>query len=316
MRIKLRSKAGVLISIGTLLLIGVLLFAYKQFKIIGRFDLGDKAPEKVKLGSENNNEKDTELDFIFLGDTGTGNENQYNVGKSIKGYCEGIKCEAMLIVGDVIYERGVTSLNDSGFQSKFEKPYEGIDLPIYIAFGNHDYLGCKDCYLQYGAISKKWRMPSRYYSISKDDLLDIFVIDTENFDAGQQDWLKKSLSESKAKHKIVSGHRPLLTFEEAHKDEKWDGKDQLKEIICNNAEVYVAAHSHILEDNGKIEGCKVEQLVTGAGGASLRKIIPNGVSKFNYYGYGFVSLKIGENGVRWEFVDDKAKVLYQREVNE
>jgi hypothetical protein len=101
--------------------------------------------------------------FILLGDSGTGEQPQYEVSNGISKYCSDDNCKSMFILGDVIYEKGVTSVNDTQFTTKFKEPYKNIKLPIYIVFGNHDYLGCIDCYLKFISDSPKWLMPAGFF---------------------------------------------------------------------------------------------------------------------------------------------------------
>ena len=47
----------------------------------------------------------------------------------------------MQLLGDNIYDSGVTSVTDPQWQTKFEIPYMGVNLPFYVVLGNHDYGG-------------------------------------------------------------------------------------------------------------------------------------------------------------------------------
>ena len=131
------------------------------------------------------------ITLIAVGDTGTGNSSQIQVGKAVAKVCKESSCDAVVILGDVIYDRGVRSVNDSKFKTHFEDPYEEIEVPIYIALGNHDYLGCTECYLEYSNHSSKWKFPSFYYRQSFGEILDLFVLDTENLSEKEQAWLEK-----------------------------------------------------------------------------------------------------------------------------
>jgi hypothetical protein len=59
--------------------------------------------------------------FAVLGDTGEGNTAQYDVGRAIKTICDRAGgCDFALLLGDNIYDDGVTSTTDSQWQTKFE----------------------------------------------------------------------------------------------------------------------------------------------------------------------------------------------------
>lgn len=247
--------------------------------------------------------------LIFLGDNGTGNEKQKNVAKSIKDYCSETNCIEGYILGDVIYEKGVSSIDDNQFQQKFEQPYNNINFPFYIIFGNHDYLGCKECYLKY--TSRLWKMPAYFYKRSVDNV-DLFIIDTNNFDLTQQQWLENGLKQSRKNLKIVLGHHPLITFEETHSGEAWSGKNELKNILCiSKVDIYFSGHSHVLEYIDNKNTCGFKQVISGGGGADIRKIKNNNIDKFYLEKNGFVSLEINtNNNFVLRFVDDKANVKY------
>jgi len=248
--------------------------------------------------------------FIFLGDTGTGDENQLKVAQAVKEHCDKYKnCQAVFILGDVICDEGVESIDDPQFTTKFEEPYKDINLPFYIAYGNHDYLGCTDCYLQYSNISEKWKMPSPYYKLSFADLVSFLVINTEAFNSQQQNWLKQKLEKSHTPFKIVLGHKPLVTYETNYIKRNWPGKKELKNIVCQTADFYISGHAHLLEDNGILENCQVRQLISGGGGSTPRKIYPPHGGEFYFEGNGFLSLSVSEGKIEYAFFDKEGTLL-------
>ncbi len=266
-----------------------------------------------------------ETTYILVGDTGSGLPAQKQVATAIKEYCDHIQnCQAVLILGDVIYEEGVKNIDDPQFQTKFEQPYAEINLPFYIAFGNHDYAGCTQCYLDYSAKSQKWNMPASYYSVP--ELLnaterppvkplpeiEFFVIDTEKFDAVQQQWLHKTLQSSTKTWKVIVGHRPIESFEVSKYHEDWSGKTKLLEEVCHTADFYAAGHAHLLEDRGQLEGCSVKQLVAGGGGATIRKVVENNPDRFVHEGYGFLAVTVQGSTLHYQFVDDRGNVLEEQ----
>jgi len=250
--------------------------------------------------------------FAVLGDTGTGGEAQKQVGALVADYCNTVACEGVFVAGDVIYERGVSRLDDEQFQTKFEVPYKEIRAPFYLAFGNHDYLGCVDCYYAYSNRSDKWHMPERYYQQEFDTVL-FYVIDTNNFDTTQQDWLTRRLAAADDRWKIVVGHHPLEAYDVVHAGEHWNGRDALKKIICNQADLYISGHSHLLMDVGVIDGCGVRQLISGAGGAHLYDVLTVVPVESHYTDYGFLFLDIKPNELRYGFhlVDQRDVYSYR-----
>lgn len=250
--------------------------------------------------------------FIMLADTGAASPAQFEVADTITKLCdEEQNCRAAFIAGDIIYEEGVTSVDDPQFKTKFEDVYQNSNLPFYIAYGNHDYLGCQECYLGYALKSSKWKMPARYYRQDFNDT-SFWIIDTEQFDLEQQNWLKDELGQSAATWKVVVGHRPIATNEATKVKENWNGKAELKDIICTQASLYVAGHAHILEDLGSLEGCTAQQLVVGGGGAYVRETADYHPTLFDHAGNGFAHLTTTAEQLTITFVDAVGGKLFER----
>lgn len=119
--------------------------------------------------------------FVVVGDTGTGNEPQYEVAAAIGRVCEAKGCDFLVHTGDIIYDVGPRSVDDEQFEVKFERPYGSLGLPVYLTLGNHDVGGdpsdaedlerwqrVGDLNVAYGQRvdrpSDSWRMPARSYA--------------------------------------------------------------------------------------------------------------------------------------------------------
>lgn len=278
----------------------LIIFSLCSFFLLAKsVDLGHNSP--IHAGSDPSY-------VVILGDTGTGEQKQYDIANRVKKYCQNHNCYSAFIAGDVIYNDGVSNLSDPQFDTKFEDPYAQVDLVFNIAYGNHDYHGCTKCYMDYSDLSPKWNMPFKYYKVSYPDV-DYFVINTEKVTQKQQDWLASKLSTSKAKWKVVVGHKPLITYEASHTGERWDGRQEIKSIICRNADVYVTGHAHLLEDIGKVTDCTVKQLISGGGGASTRSVIPNQKDKFVYEARGFLTMGVVDGNLTYGFRDIHGTLL-------
>ena len=81
---------------------------------------------------------DARVRFIAIGDPGTGSEHQFAVGAAMAQVCEARGCEFVVELGDNIYLSGVSSAYDEQFETKFEAPYAGLDVPFFLVLGNHD----------------------------------------------------------------------------------------------------------------------------------------------------------------------------------
>ena len=110
------------------------------------------------------------MECILVGDTGSGNNDQYKVAESMTRLIQKKpKIQSVLIVGDNIYPSGCYSVDDPQFNEKFQKPYENINLPFYLCLGNHDYGTMISNYTQSQIdytvskknIDHKWNMPKK-----------------------------------------------------------------------------------------------------------------------------------------------------------
>ena len=166
--------------------------------------------------------------FIALGDTGKGNADQRKVAVAIRDLCAMRGCDFVLMLGDNIYDAGVDSVTDAQWQSKFEEPYRDIDLPFYVALGNHDYGGKLiidapgignewergKIEVDYSAVSTKWNMPDTHYTFTHGHVgfvvLDTNAILWDNTVYGDQAaWLPNAMMEVAGKDWVfVAGHHP------------------------------------------------------------------------------------------------------------
>ena len=239
---------------------------------------------------------ETPVRFIMTGDTGTGKEGQKIVAKAIEKVCADKGCQFALFGGDNIYQKGVDSVRDSQFQYKFELPYERLKFPIFLTLGNHDQSGWRpgsgvypengDFEVEYTKVSKKWKMPSRYYSVTapfkdpenptllnSNPILEVFVIDTNplapgakpvykwylpgnEYDKNQRAWLRKSIEKSSASWKFVLGHHPYRSngghgnageFGGSSPQNGEELKKMFEQEACGKVDFIVSGHDHSIQ---------------------------------------------------------------------
>jgi len=253
------------------------------------------------------NKKSEKIKFVAVGDAGTGGIYQYNVAKAMKNKCENNSCDFGLMLGDNIYEYGVSSVKDSQFITKFELPYKDLNFPFYMVLGNHDYLGNPNAQVEYTKKSNKWIMPSRAYSFSK-GIVDFFAIDSNSLSLSQEKDLIKKLDNSKARWKIVFAHHPRYS-NGLHGNASYFLGKVLDNALCNRADMYIAGHDHNKEHLKKV--CGVEYLVVGSGGGSLRPVRQASNSLFAKSSYGFSWFEVDKNSLHFQFIDTDGKVEYE-----
>jgi tartrate-resistant acid phosphatase type 5 len=263
--------------------------------------------------------------YIITGDTGTGNEGQYRMARSFTKYCQENDCTAMIHVGDIIYDNGISSADDPQMDYKFEIPYSKMDMPFYMSLGNHDYWGCADCVVDYANSGKsdKFYMPAKSYVHREEPSINFYITDTETMedDPSQLDWLKEEMTKDQdGKWKIVVGHRPIATHTQKHQDALWRPKEDLREVVCQQADIYAAGHSHALEFiniNGG-EDCIAKQIISGGGGGKLHPMNEEGKEnnekvEFGQTMFGFGVLKaVSLNELNFQFVNEEGEVVFEK----
>ncbi|MGK0470517.1 MAG: hypothetical protein ACJAR0_000980 [Candidatus Azotimanducaceae bacterium] len=213
-----------------------------------------------------------EIAFVALGDQGTGNFRQWQVGRSMDILSESNPLDFVVLLGDNFYARGVTSVGDIQWRYKFENMYQGNRLshiPYYAVLGNHDYLGNELAEIEYGIQRKgsgRWRMPAKdyvvYYGEARGlDLIKVIYLDTspaarDIADTAQK--LVELLDNSKPTvWTFVASHVPIKTGSEHYFDPQI-GKYLLPILNRYSVDIYFNGHEH----NQQLVGSPAEFMLT------------------------------------------------------
>lgn len=246
------------------------------------------------------------LGFLAFGDGGFGTEAQFQTARAMASVCKKNPCHFALLLGDNFYPNGVSSISDSQWKKKFEDPYSGLEFPFYPNLGNHDYLGNVQAQIDYSHENKKWHLPSRFYQFQFCEV-DFFVIDTERFDEDQKQWLKEALSLSRARWKVVSGHRPIYSHG-GHGNSSLLQKELLP-ILREKVDFYFSGHDHDLEYISK--GYRPEFVISGAV-AESRGVEGGESTVFASESLGFVHFQIRDSKATLQFFNDQGRSLYKK----
>ena len=114
--------------------------------------------------------REDRLQLIALGDTGTGNNDQFEVSQGMAKVCEESGCDLVLLLGDNFYPSGVVSVDDQQFKTKFEEVYGNIKIPFFVVLGNHDVKLDALSQVIYSLMSSTWRMPNYEYSFKTEEV--------------------------------------------------------------------------------------------------------------------------------------------------
>lgn len=267
-------------------------------------------PPEPPLENDFDEHSSYEVGLILIGDTGTGENGQYEVATAMEIYCSKNLCDAALLLGDNIYPKGIKDENDQQMIDKFERPYKNITFPFYPVIGNHDDRGSWEAQVRYK--SDKWIMPSRWYELLGDSF-DIFAIDTSYsafqnpFHTKQRKWLKKELSLSKAPWKIVYGHYPVFSYGFHGND--FELKHYLKPMLEEyGVDFYISGHDHNKELFEK-EG--VNYIVSGTG-AKTSDFTKKCGCDFISSTLGFAHLLLNKKEAVLRFVNVDGRVEYEK----
>ena len=182
------------------------------------------------------------LNFVVLGDWGRmGTPEQHAVARGMGRVAATSQSQFVVTTGDNFYEDGVASIDDPHWRGSFEDVYTNasLQMPWYVALGNHDYRGNVQAQIDYTRHSARWRLPARYYAFEKTidgcAKAQFVVLDTTPFlpryrhsdgerlasvgeqaPLGQLAWLRATLARSDAPWKCVIGHHPLYSGSPFH----------------------------------------------------------------------------------------------------
>jgi len=218
------------------------------------------------------------LNFIVMGDWGrNGADHQKEVAVQMGKTATAIKSQFVIAVGDNFYPSGVISEMDPLFHYSFENIYTDFSLQWdwYVILGNHDYKSNPDAQVKYSQVSRRWKMPARYYSkkiplngdttkqvliafIDTNPLIPQFYSNTEygpnvktQDSTAQKKWLETVLSDDNPniKWKLVVGHHPMYTG--GGRTDGYDTKairSTLEPILEKyGVDAYLAGHEHNLQ---------------------------------------------------------------------
>ncbi len=275
--------------------------------------------------------------FAALGATGKDNQGQYDISAALGAKCAASGCDFIQLLGDNIFDSGVTSTSDVQWQSKFEVPYAQIGLPFFAVLGNHDYGGngsgtefAKGQFqVDYTAVSpsQKWKMPATYYS-RRVNHVEFFALDSNlqmhAMDAAQRTDVAAWLAASTATWKIALGHHAYRSNGPHGNAGSYDGlpfipitngariKTFMDTIVCGRADLHLSAHDYSLQ--WLQTTCAGTELILSGAGASTTTLPGSNPFHFQSIELGFVYVVIEGNRLTAEFIGATGAVLYSRTI--
>jgi hypothetical protein len=254
---------------------------------------------------------DNHFRFAVLGDTGSGNANQYAIAKRIRDW----QPEFVLHTGDVVYEKGLAQ----DYPARFFGPYHELmaSTVMYLSPGNHDYgSGHAKAYLSaIDAPRANPNEPENWYTFTYGDA-QFFALDSNRaFEVGspQYKWLSSALAHSTAKWKIAYFHHPLYSS-------GWEGSSVYLRNVWGrlferyDVQLVFNGHDHDYERITPREvfvrdGHPTQYIVTGGGGAWLRKVGHSSFTAVAQSVYHFMGVTMDGDTLSAEAIDKEGRVI-------
>ncbi|MFN9991560.1 MAG: metallophosphoesterase [Cyanobacteriota bacterium] len=222
---------------------------------------------KVGLAQANRAVK-TNLRFLAVADTGSGDANQRAVGRQMAAAHRRRQIDLVVLGGDNIYPSG----DLAKVEATFRQPYAELlqaGVPFHAVLGNHDIRTANGTPQ---VVYPPFGMKGRYYNLRRGPV-EFFMLDTNgNADwQRQMSWLRTTLARSQAPWKVVVGHHPIYSSGFYGNDPHLRAK--LSSLMeRHGVQLYINGHDHNYERSKPING--ITYLVVGGGGASLRPVLP------------------------------------------
>ena len=200
-----------------------------------------------------------DLPFAVIGDNGTGDAPQYDVGRQMAIARERMPYDLVIMLGDNMYGRQ----QPKDVVDKFERPYKTLldaGVTFFAALGNHD-LPDNRFYAGFNMGGE------RYYTFARGNVRFV-VLDTNVLDPPQIEWARRTLGSAREPWKIAVFHHPLYSNGERH-----GSNVELRVIlepllIAAGVDVVLSGHDHHYERFRPQKG--ITYFVAGSGGKLRR----------------------------------------------
>jgi 3',5'-cyclic AMP phosphodiesterase CpdA len=240
------------------------------------------------------------LKFAVIGDNGTGNTAQYEVGQQMAAARARFPFEFVIMLGDNMYGRQ----EPRDFVTKFERPYAPLldaGVPFYAALGNHDE--------QNNRFYKGFNMGGeRYYTFARKNVR-FFVFDSNLMDRKQLAWIDETMQHAQEPWKICYFHHPIYSDGGRH------GPDVELRVLLepllvrHGADVAFAGHEHLYERTHPQKG--ITYFIDGSGG-QLRKgdVRPSSITAASFdQDYTFMLVEIEGDTMFFQAISRTGRIV-------
>ena len=276
----------------------------------------------------------SDVNLFWVNDMGrNGYYDQKTIAEKMGVMGETIGIEGIIAVGDIHHFNGVESVNDPLWRTNYEDIYSHPELMCfwYPLLGNHEYRGNTQAVLDYAKVSRRWNMPSRYYSkvfegngttlrivfIDTTPLMDCYRNDSTTYpDAHKQNrerqlaWIDSTLTAAHEDWVICVGHHPIYAQTPKKDVERADMQKYLLPVLKKhkNVAVYGCGHIHNFQYIRKPD-TDIAFWVNSAAALS-RKVSPTDGTQWCSPSTGFTVIAASKEDLSLYAVDKDGKTLY------
>jgi len=274
------------------------------------------------------------FNFMIANDMGrNGYYDQKSIAAQMGEWAGKSNISFVAAAGDEHHFNGVASVTDPLWMTNFELIYTHPELMLdwYPVLGNHEYKGNTQAVIDYSKVSRRWVMPSRYYTlvkkVDKNTSIRLVFIDTaplidkyrnnpeEYPDACKQDYkaqlhfIDSVLAVSTEKWKVVIGHHPIYAFTNKEEEERTDMQTRLDPILRRyKVDLYICGHIHNFQHIKKVDS-PVDYIVNSSASLS-RPLFDASGSIFTSDKSGFAICSATTNSLSIRFIDATGESIY------
>jgi calcineurin-like phosphoesterase family protein len=157
--------------------------------------------------------KPASVRFAAIGDSGRGDPPQYEVSAQLQAFRKVFSYDFVVMLGDNVYDGGTPEY----YRNRFELPYKPLlddGVKFYATIGNHDDPN-QPFYPPFNMGGERYytfKPPSLVARLAgTGDHVRFFMIDTEQLDRTEVEWIDREMGRSESEWKIPVFHRPIYT---------------------------------------------------------------------------------------------------------
>ena len=273
------------------------------------------------------------LTFYMANDLGrNGYYEQKNIAELMGVMAGTVDPECVLAAGDIHHFEGVQSVDDPLWMTNYELIYSHPDLMIhwYPILGNHEYRGNTTAVLDYTGVSRRWDMPSRYYTktyekdsvsirfvmIDTSPLIDKYRTESDIYpDACLQDmdaqlaWIDSVLTVAEEQWIVVIGHHPIYADTPKEESERADMQARVDPILRrHDVDIYACGHIHNFQ-HVRSPGSDIDYVVNSSASKS-REVNPIEGTQFCSPAEGFAVIGADSDELSLTMIDKTGTPIY------